>query len=291
LYATGSAILVVTQPDRKQGRGQKKSFSPVKQAALELGLEIWQPATLRNSQAIQRLRAFQPDVYVTAAIGHMLTSQVLAIPGYGCLNVHASLLPRWRGASPVTAAILHGDAETGITIMKTVRDLDSGPILAQARCTIHPDDTTATLFERLSHLGADLLGETLSRWLAGEIVLQPQPQQGVTYCRRLQKRDGLIDWHRSAVAIERMIRAYIPWPGTYTTFQGKTLKILDARVLADFSGKEQPGRVIAVNKDAAVVTGQGALLLHEIQLAGKRAMAPDAFCRGQCEFIGSILGE
>ncbi|MBN1581998.1 MAG: methionyl-tRNA formyltransferase [Anaerolineae bacterium] len=291
LCEMGSTVFVVTQPDRKKGRGQKTSASPVKQAALKHGLEVWQPVSLRNSEAIQRLRTFQPDVYVTAAIGYILTPKVLSVPRYGCLNVHASLLPRWRGASPISAAILHGDVESGITIMKTVQQLDSGPILAQARCPIRPDDTTSTLTHRLSHLGADLLGQTLLRWLAAEITAQPQPQEGVTYCQRLQRQDGLIDWSRSAISIERMVRAYVPWPGTYTIYKGTNLKILDATILPDWSGKEQPGKVIAVNKDIAVATGHGALLLRKIQLAGKRAMTPDVFCQGQSEFIGSDLGK
>jgi methionyl-tRNA formyltransferase len=291
LCEMGSTVLVVTQPDRKKGRGQKTSFSPVKEAALALDLEVWQPVTLRNSEASQRLGAFRPDVYVTAAVGHILTPQVLAIPPYGCLNVHASLLPRWRGASPVSAAILHGDAESGVTIMKTVEKLDSGPILAQVRCPIRADDTASTLTRHLSPLGAELLGETLPRWLAKEITLQPQPQEGVTYCPSLQKQDGLIDWSQPAVVIERMIRAYQPWPGTFTTYDGKNLKILNAQVSLDCPGEESPGRVIALDEDIAVVTGQGVLLLREIQLAGKRTMTPNVFCQGQREFIGADLGQ
>lgn len=297
LCETDSTILVVTQPDRKKGRGQKAGVSPVKQAALAFGREIWQPLTLRSSDAIQRLRAFQPDIYVTAAFGQILTSRVLEIPQYGCLNVHASLLPRWRGAAPVSAAILQGDAESGVTIVKTVQKLDSGPILAQARCPIRPDDTTPTLTRRLAYLGADLLGETLPRWLAQQITPYPQPEEGVTFCPSLQKEDGLIDWSQPAIVIERMIRAYEPWPGTYTTYAGKTLKILDAQVLPDRPGREAPrngeapGSVIMVDQNIAVATGQGVLLLRQVQLAGKQPMSPDIFCLGQNEFVGARLGQ
>ncbi len=283
-------VLVVTQPDRRKGRGQKHGVSPVKSAALALGLEVWQPATLRTPEAIQQLRAARPDVYVTAAVGHILTPAALSIPQYGCLNVHASLLPRWRGAAPVSAAILNGDSETGITLLKTDSGVDTGPILAQVRCPIESDDTTGTLTRRLSRLGADLLIETLPRWLAGEITPRAQPAAGVTISRRLQKSDGAIDWRQPAAVIERMIRAYRPWPGTYTTYQGKRLSVLRARAIPDWANQDRPGRVISVNREAAVVTGQGVLVLDEIQLAGKRAMSPDAFCRGQRAFIGATLG-
>jgi methionyl-tRNA formyltransferase len=290
LCAQHRVVLVVTQPDRKQGRGQQACFSPVKQAALERGLDIWQPETLRTPEAVQRLREAQADVYVTAAIGHILTAEVLDLPAHGCLNVHASLLPRWRGAAPVSAAILHGDAETGITLMCMDEGMDTGPILAQSRCAIRPDDTTETLARRLARLGADLLATTLPRWLAGEIDPRPQSQEGVTLCRRLHKEDGLVDWRQSAVAIERMIRAYTPWPGVHTTYRGQKLDILRACALLAWPEKELPGRVVARGTEVAVVTGQGVLLLQEIRLAGKRPMSPDAFCRGQRDFLGSNLG-
>ena len=289
LCAQHQVVWVITQPDRKRGRGQKVSFSPVKEAALMRRLPIWQPKTLRTPEAVQRLRETQADLYVTAAIGHILTTEILALPPYGCLNVHASLLPRWRGATPVSAAILHGDAETGATLMRMDEGVDTGPILAQIRCPIRPDDTTETLSERLARLGAELLAATLPQWLAGEIDPRPQPQEGITFSRRLRKQDGRIDWRRPAVAIERMIRAYIPWPGTYTTYRNQKLDILRARALSTWSGKEPPGRVIALDQGVAVAAGQGALLLEEIQLAGRRPMFSDAFCRGQRGFVGSDL--
>ena len=284
--------LVVTQPDRRQGRGRKVSYSPIKAFALERDLPIWQPKTLRTAEAVERLRAAQADVYVTAAIGLILTADVLALAPHGCINVHASLLPRWRGAAPISAAILHGDAETGITLMRTDQGLDTGPILAQARCPIREDDTTATLTPRLARLGAELLVQTLPRWLAGQIVPQSQPEEGVTYARRLTKQDGRIDWQKPAAYIERMIRAYTPWPGTQTTYRDQLLKILRAHVLSNWQGTEPPGRVIPLaDKRIAVATGKGALVLDEIQLAGKKTMSTEAFCCGYGDFVGSTLGE
>lgn len=291
LHAEHQVVLVVTQPDRRQGRGRRLSAPPAKEKALELGLPVWQPTTLRSPDAVARLRATGADVFVTAAIGLLLPKEVLALPPHGTLNLHASLLPRWRGAAPVAMAILHGDAETGVTLMQTDEGLDTGPILAQVRCRIRPDDTTATLTERLAHQAAALLIETLPRWLAGEIVPRPQPQEGVTDAERLTKADGRIDWTQSADQIERMVRAYTPWPGAYTRYQGKRLRILQASTRSEWDGDKRPGTVIDLAGDpVAVATGQGALALQELQLAGKKAMPIEVFVRGQREFIGSRLG-
>jgi len=307
LDAHHQVVLVVTQPDRRQGRGRKLSPPPVKELALKHGIPVWQPTSLRTPETLARLREAQAEVYVTAAIGLLLPPEVLALPAHGCLNLHASLLPRWRGAAPISAAILHGDAETGVTLMQTDPGLDTGPIVAQARCAIGRDDTTASLTPRLAQLGADLLIETLPHWLGGEIEPQPQPQEGVTYAPRLSKDDGRIDWERSADDIERMTRAYTPWPGAYTTYQDRPLRILRARALPAWRGEDPPGTVLAhLNgpppaslapqsgpgrpREVAVATGQGALVLLEIQLSGKRAMPVEVFCRGQPAFVGSTLG-
>jgi methionyl-tRNA formyltransferase len=291
LHAEHQVVLVVTQPDRRQGRGRKLSAPPVKEKAIELGLPVWQPATLKSAEAATRLREAGADVYVTAAIGLLLPKRVLAIPPHGTLNVHASLLPRWRGAAPIALAILHGDPETGVTIMQTGPGLDTGPVVAQVRCPIRADDTTATLTERLAQLGADLLVETLPRWLAGEILARPQPQQGATYAERLTKADGLIHWTSPADHIKRMLRAYTPWPGVYTSYQGRQLRILDAGVLLEWTGDERPGTVLTLpGSQIGVATGRGALVLHEVQLAGKKPMPIEVFCRGQQAFVGSVLG-
>jgi len=292
LCAHHQVVLVVTRPDRKQGRGRKLCSPPVKDVALRRGLQVWQPRTLRTPQAVERLRETHADVYVTAAIGLILPPDVLALSPHGCINVHASLLPRWRGAAPISAAILHGDSETGITLMQTDKGLDTGPILAQVRCAIQPDDTRETLTRRLAQLGADLLIETLPRWLSDEITPQPQPQEGITFSKRLAKGDGRIDWLEPAVHIEHSVRAYTPWPGAFSFYRGRSLKILRAQALPDWRGTELPGEVIALpGGRVAVVAGRGALVLSEIQLAGRRATSPDAFCRGYRDFVGSKLGQ
>jgi len=280
-------VAVVTQPDRGSGRGRRLRPPPVKQAAQRLGLLVWQPRTLRTPEAVAYLRGLTPNVMVVAAYGQILRPKVLEIPPRGCVNVHASLLPRYRGAEPVAAAILAGEKETGVTIMLMDEGMDTGPILAQRSIPIAPDDTRATLTEKLAHLGADLLLETLPRWLGGEIKPQPQDDALASYAPLLKREDGEIDWARPAVVIERMVRAYTPWPGTYTHWRGRRLKVLRARPLHKPEG--EAGRVIETPEGVAVGTGQGALLLEEVQLASKRAMLADDFVRGQRDFIGAHL--
>ena len=281
-------IMVVTQPDRRSGRGRQLRPPPVKQAAQRLGLPVWQPRTLRAPEAVTRLRELAPDVVVVAAYGQILSPEVLEVPPYGCINVHPSLLPRYRGAEPVAAAILAGEKETGVTIMLMDEGMDTGPILAQRAVPIAPDDTRASLTEKLSHSGAELLVETLPHWLDGEIEPQPQNNVSASYAPQLRKEDGEIDWSQPAVIIERMIRAYDPWPGTYTYWRGRLLKVLRARPLGQQQG--EVGQVVETSEGVAVVTGQGALLLEEVQLAGRRAMAVEEFLRGQRDFVGSVLG-
>ena len=281
---------VVTQPDRRAKRGRKVEASPVKVVALAHDLPVLQPPSLRQPDAVAELRALAPDVIVVAAYGQILPAEVLAIPPRGCLNVHASLLPRYRGAAPVSAAILAGDEETGVTIMLMDEGMDTGPILSQAACAISPQDTRESLIARLAQLGADLMMDTLPRWLAGAIEPQPQHRSQATYCRIIAKRDGLIDWSQSAIEIWRRSRAYCPWPGTYTYWRGKLLKVLKAEALPQWPGEGEPGQVMALDEGLAVATGEGALLLGEVQLAGKRALSAQDFARGQRDFVGSVLG-
>ncbi|MGD2176880.1 MAG: methionyl-tRNA formyltransferase, partial [Anaerolineae bacterium] len=207
-----------------------------------------------------------------------------------CLNVHASLLPRWRGAAPVAAAILAGDEVTGVTIMKLDAGLDTGPILAHREEPILPDDTRATLLERLSHVGAELLVETLPAYLAGELEPQPQVEEEATFADQLRKKQGQLDWSRTAWELDRKIRAFTPWPGTFTFWNGRRLKVMEATPQPDWEGDATPGTVIALDDAAAVATGDGALRLEEVQLAGKRAMAIQLFLRGCRGFVGSRLG-
>ncbi len=281
---------VVTQPDRRAKRGRKLEASPVKVVALAHDLPVLQPPSLRRPDAAAELRALAPDVIVVVAYGQILRAEVLNIPPRGCINVHASLLPKYRGAAPVSAAILAGEEETGVTIMLMDEGMDTGPILSQATCPISSQDTRESLSARLAQLGADLVVDNLPCWLAGGVEPRPQDHSQATYCRIIAKEDGLIDWCRSAVEIWRRSRAYYPWPSTYTYWRGKLLKVLRAEALPHWSGKEDPGRVMALDEGLAVATGEGALLLGEVQLAGKRAVSAQDFARGQRGFVGSVLG-
>jgi len=211
------------------------------------------------------------------------------VPPHGCLNIHASLLPRHRGPSPIAAAILAGDEVTGVTVMMVTKVMDTGPILTQRRIPILPEDTTGSLFQKLSGLGADLLMETLPQWLGGRLVPQPQDSGKATYCKMISKEEGLIDWRRPAVELWRMVRAFQPWPGSYTTWQGHTVKVIEA---APLPGQGTPGKVVAVNHErtpVGVCTGQGVLGLVRMQLEGKRVMGAAEFVRGQRDFIGAQL--
>jgi methionyl-tRNA formyltransferase len=282
---------VVTQPDRQVGRGHKVEAPPVKVLALAHDLPVLQPASLRRPDAVAELRALLPEVIVVAAFGQILRAEVLTIPPKGCLNVHASLLPKYRGAAPIAAAILAGEEKTGVTIMLMDEGMDTGPILSQATCPIFPQDTGESLSARLAQLGANLLMDTLPRWLAGEIQPRPQDHSQATYSRIIAKEDGLIDWSQSAVEIWRRSRAYYPWPSTYTYWRGKLLKVLRAEPLPLWSGEDKPGQVMALDEGLAVATGEGALLLREVQLAGKKSMDAGDFARGQRDFVGSVLGK
>jgi len=288
LWEEYEVAAVVTGPDKVAGRGRKISFSPVKEVALAWGIPVMQPCSLRKEGVVASLLELEPQVIVVAAYGLILPPEVLAIPPFGCLNIHASLLPKYRGASPVSGALLAGEEEMGITIMLMDEGMDTGPILAQARLPIALEDNQGSLTEKLAYLGADLLLETLPRWLKGEIVPQPQEDDKATYTKILKKEDGLIDWSMSSVEIWRRVRAYNPWPGAYTEFEGRTLKILRAHPIGGERG--EPGLVVATKEGAAVVTGEGLLALEEVQLAGKRAMGITEFLRGQRGIVGSRLG-
>jgi len=263
---------------------------------------------LRPSEALAQLAAWEPDVVVVAAFGQLLPQDVLDLPPHGCLNVHPSLLPRWRGAAPVAAAILAGDETTGVTIMRMDAGLDTGPILAQKEEEeVRPDDTRETLEGRLARLGAALLVETLPAYLAGDLTPQPQPEEGVTYAKQLRKEDGLLDWSRPAAELGRQVRAFTPWPGAFTTWRGRRLKVLRATSLPTWRGDAPPGTIVVLADGSteplsraqaeglakvgvAVATGKGALCLEKVQLAGKRPMDIKAFLQGQRDCIGGRLG-
>ncbi len=273
---------VVTQPDRAAGRGHEVKPPAVKRLALELGLPCIQPAKLRQPEAMEQLRAWAPDLIVVAAFGQILRSEVLGLPRFGCINVHASLLPRWRGAAPINAAILQGDEETGVTIMKMDEGLDTGPILSQRVLRIAPHETAASLSDKLSTLGADLLLETLPDYLAGEIVPRPQPEQDVTYAPLLKKEDARLNFDRPAEELARQVRAYYPWPGAFMDWQGVPLKIHKTHAEPVSSSVAQsPGTRTVIGGYPAVVAGDTMpLVLDEVQPAGKKPMSGKAFLAG-----------
>jgi methionyl-tRNA formyltransferase len=295
LAAEHQVVAVVTQPDRAAGRGRRLVPPPVKVAAGALGIEVLQPRGMRReNETVVRLRDLGADVFVLAAFGQILRRHVLEIPPHGVLGVHASLLPRWRGAAPVAAAILAGDQETGVTLMRTDEGMDTGDIIAQRALPIAPDDTTGTLTDRLAHLGAGLVIDTLSAWIAGEISPRPQDEALATFAPQLEKGQGRIDWAQPAETIARQVRAYNPWPVAHTTWQGRLLRILAAKPIA---GPEDapdpgaaPGTVVEMPGGVAVVCGRGLLALWEVQAEGKRAMDAGAFARGQRGLVGSVLG-
>jgi methionyl-tRNA formyltransferase len=282
---------VVTQPDRPAGRGRAPEPPPVKQAALRLGLPVLQPETLREEAAVLQLAALQPDVGVVAAYGEILRKAVLAIPPLGYLNIHPSLLPRHRGPTPVPGAILAGDAETGVTVMKLNAKMDAGPILAQRRITLPPDAHAKALTEELFGLGAALLLESLEPYAAGQLEPTQQDDSQATYTALLQKADGAIDWGAQAERIERMTRAYDPWPGAWTSWRGQPLKIIAGRTHAGWAGDAPPGALIDRKDGIWVATGHGALELLLVQPAGKRALAAMEWRRGLRDVAGTRLGE
>lgn len=280
---------VVTQPDERAGRGRKLTASPVKSTALAHNLPVLQPPKVRHPAAVQQLRELAPEVIVVAAFGQILPPTILSLPPYGCINVHASLLPRHRGAAPVPAAILAGDKETGITIMLMDAGMDTGPMLSQASISIAPDDTTASLMEKLGHVGARLLLDTLRRWMAREIVPQKQDDSRATYARLLRREDGRVRWTATAEQIGRQCRAFYPWPGAFAQWGQRQVKLLRARPAPGQPCGEAPGTVVQLHGQVGVVTGGGLLLLEEVQLAGKRAMPIEDFVRGQRDFVGALL--
>lgn len=284
-------VAVYTQPNRPAGRGRTVVAPPVKEVAVRQRLPVFQPDSLRSAEAVAQLAALKPDVIVVCAFGQILPQSVLDIPPYQCVNVHFSLLPRHRGAAPVAAAILAGDEFTGVSIQLVRKKLDAGPILARAAIPISSPDNTGTLTGKLSLVGAYLLLEALSGWRRGEITPRPQNEDGATYFGQISKEAGEIDWNLPAVAIWRRMRAFYPWPGCYTTWRGKQLKILEAAVLPGEKVKEA-GRVMALPGHEAglgIGTGEGVLGVLRVQLEGKKAMSGAEFLRGQRDLIGAVL--
>ncbi|MBN1176127.1 MAG: methionyl-tRNA formyltransferase [Dehalococcoidales bacterium] len=280
---------VYTQPDRPAGRGRSPTPPPVKNTAIQRGLPVFQPESLRSAEALEQLEALKPDIIVICAFGQILTQAVLDIPPRQCVNVHFSLLPRHRGASPVAAAILAGDEFTGVSIQLVRKKLDTGPILTRAAVPISPRDNTGSLTEKLGLVGANLLLEALTGWLRNEITTRPQDEEEATYFSQIDKEAGEIDWNLPAVEIWRRVRAYYPWPGGYTSWRGRQLKIIEAEALP---GEKSPGagKVVALpGQRAGIGTGEGVLGVLRVQLEGKKAMSAADFLRGQWDFTDSTL--
>ncbi|MBM3119219.1 MAG: methionyl-tRNA formyltransferase [Chloroflexi bacterium] len=285
-------VAVYTQPDSKAGRGQQVVLPPIKQLALSHGLEIVQPDSLKDSNAIERLASYAPDLLVVAAFGQILPPEILALPKFGCLNVHPSLLPKYRGASPVATAILQGEEVTGVTIMLLDAGMDTGPIINQKEMPISAEDTTGSLTAKLAQTGAQLLMETLPLWLDEQIKPRAQEESQASYTKVITKNDGQIDWQLAALDLWRQVRAFDPWPGCYTWWRGKRLKI--GKVVPLSEGKTgELGKVVTLPQPGpavvGVATGDGVLGLIRVQLEGKREMSAEEFVRGQRDFIGSSL--
>ena len=276
--ASGAEVVAVyTQPDRPAGRGRKLTPSPVKQAALAAGIAVEQPESLKSADVQQRLADYRPDLLVVVAYGLILPRKVLAIPRLGCWNVHASLLPRWRGAAPIQRAVLAGDRESGVDLMQMEAGLDTGPVLLERRTPISRDDTGGSLHDRLAMLGAEVLAEGLHRTLAGEVLVStPQPEDGVTYAHKLDKTEAKLDFNRPALELERQVRAFDPWPVAEGEIAGESLRIWAAYAI-EFDHHAAPGRVLAAGRDGIdLACGTGALRVTAVQRAGgKRIGAVD----------------
>ena len=310
---------VVTQPDRPKGRDLKPQPSPVKSLALRLGLPVLQPERARDEKFIAGLRALQPDLIIVVAYGQILPPAILDLPRHGCLNVHTSLLPKYRGAAPIQWAIANGDTETGVTIMKMDVRLDTGPIVSQHLTPIHPEDDSATLHDRLAQLGAELLVQTIPDYVAGKVQPVPQPAAGASYAAKIKKEDGRIDWNRPAREIWNRLRAFTPWPGAFTFLKAEPkpqlIKIWKAEVVEDVSGRDsastlrstatedglrcldaaarrphlgqKPGEILSADKTGIVVgCGERALRIFELQREGGRRMSTPEFLAGHALKVG-----
>jgi methionyl-tRNA formyltransferase len=299
LLNTYDVVGVVTQPDRPAGRGQQLRSSPVKEAAQAAALPLYQPDSLRREETAVPIRNWQPDLIVVAAFGQILRPHLLNLPPLGCLNIHASLLPRWRGASPIQHAILAGDAATGISLMQMDEGLDTGPVYVKEAIPIHEDETAATLHDRLAELGAKMLKQYLDKIINGHLPPRPQDDDKATYAPLIKKEAGELDWYQPAVVLDRRVRAMTPWPGAYTWWQGQRLKIKTAvPIMAAGLPAGKPGQIVHRPTDqgwqeetAVVLTGNGGLQLQTIQLAGKRETSVSDFLRGRPDFMGTILGK
>ncbi len=290
ILAAGHEVeLVVTQPDRPKGRSGRLQPSPVKECALCHALAVYQPQRIREEESMEYLCTFRPDIIVVAAFGQILPQRILELPRYCCMNIHASLLPKYRGASPIQWAVLNGDPISGVTAMRMDAGLDTGDIMAQTQVTLAPDETAGSLFDRLAEAGAQLAVDTMARLEADTITYTAQDAALATHTAMISKELGLINWARPAAEIERLVRGLNPWPSAYTYYNGRNFKIWKARVANEISDA-QPGMVIRADKNGFIVqTGAGALELLEVQLEGRKRMEAGAFLRGNSVETGVLL--
>ncbi len=297
LLAQGYEIVtVVTRPDKPAGRGRDVIFSPVKQAALERHIPVWQPGSFKKTVNSEALAAYKADLYIVAAFGQILPQSVLDQPRYGTLNIHASLLSKYRGPNPITETILQGDTEAGVTIMQLDAGIDTGQMLLKRSIPVTGEETTGSLTIKLANLGAEALLEALPLWIAGRITPEQQDENQATHTHMQRKEDGLIDWERGAAVIARQVRAYTPWPSAYTYWRGKLLKIISAQPQkVEPGGEVTPGTAIVHGEKGqqslTIVTGSGLLSIKELQIEGKKAMKVEEFLRGYAQIGGQVLGK
>jgi methionyl-tRNA formyltransferase len=290
IEAGHEVVLVVTQPDKPKGRSGALQFPPVKECAVAHGLEVFQPTKIRLEENVEFLRKYEADIFVVAAFGQILPKSILDMPKYGCINVHASLLPKYRGAAPIQWAVINGDPVTGVTIQQMDIGVDTGDIILTKELAIAEDETGGGLFDKLAVVGAKACLEAMEQIADGTATRTPQNHDEATHVSMISKEFGNIDWNKSAVEIERLIRGLNPWPSAYTKLDSKTFKIWKAAVIAKNSEAE-PGCVCEITKDSLCVqTGEGLLSLLEVQLEGKKRMEIDAFLRGYSVEKGTVLG-
>ena len=290
IRAGHQVVLAVTQPDKPKGRGGKMQFPPVKETAMEHGIPVFQPRKVREPENIEELRKYQADVIVVVAFGQILPREILELTPYGCINVHASLLPSYRGAAPIQWAVINGEAVSGVTTMQMDEGLDTGDMLLKTEVPLEPEETGGSLHDKLATAGASLCVRTLKALEEGTVTPKKQGESPTAYASMLKKEMGEIRWEESAISIERLIRGLNPWPSAYTGWQDKTMKIWEAEVLEEDSGQE-PGTVVRVDKDGFLVqTGKGLLKVTALQIPGKKRMEADAFLRGYSMEPGEKLG-
>lgn len=280
IKAGHEVVLVVTQPDKPKGRGNTMQFPPVKECALSHGIEVFQPKRVKEPECVEYLKQYQPDIIIVVAFGQILSKSILDLPPLGCINVHASLLPRYRGAAPIQWAVINGDEITGVTTQRMDTGIDTGDMIAKREVRLAEDETGGSLFDKLAEVGAKLCVETMDMIEKGTAEYTPQNHDAATHTSMISKELGNIDWTQPAAAIERLVRGLNPWPSAYTHLDGKMIKIWRAKVVSDAADYE-PGCIVKVTKDdIEVQAGDGVLSLLEVQLEGKKRMAADAFLRG-----------